>query len=121
VPAGFTLFLIELSDLVTTGDCLVADACATGAADDAVTLRAGGATRTVVVVVVDDVDVVGEKIVVDVMERCVEVGGADVLELALRVKTSTSNSSGLDHINRCAPLSDESRRAMVNKRYRGYG
>jgi hypothetical protein len=118
VPAGGTLDLVELADLVTTAKRLVAAACATGADDDVVTLRAGGATRTVVVV---DVDVVGKKSVVVELERCVEVGGADVLELAVSVKTSTSSSSGLDHIKTCAPLSDESRRAIVNKRYRGWG
>jgi hypothetical protein len=45
------------------------------------------------------------------------VAGFDVV----RVKTSTSSNSGLDHITRCAPLSDESRCAMDLKTYRGWG
>lgn len=45
------------------------------------------------------------------------VAGFDVV----RVKTSTSSNNGLDHITRCAPLSDESRCAMDLKTYRGWG
>jgi hypothetical protein len=118
-----------LTDFFTTVAGLAVGTCTCGATDVAGILTAGCAARNLVVVVVAAaavvvvvVDVVVVAVmVVDVAYRCVGDWVAGVFDVAVRVKTSTSSRSGLDHITRCAPLSDESRRTMVNKSYRGCG
>jgi hypothetical protein len=139
LPGGFAFVAVEPTDLVATGVGVVADAI--GGAELVVTLRsvltllavvtlrsvltllAVVTLRTVVVGVDAAAEIVVEaaEIVVEAAERAGEVGGAAVFEPSVRVKTSTSSSNGLDHITRCALLSDEIRRAMVNKTYRGCG
>ncbi len=69
----------------------------------------------VVFVVLSVVDVLGTSVVTGDVEEggSDEAAGTCGADAEVRVKTSTSSSSGLDHINRCALFIEKGERGMV--------
>jgi hypothetical protein len=102
---GFTLEVVTLEKLLATDDVVL------------VVLAVFAATITAVE---GDVDAIVEVVVTGtwVVTGDVEEGGGDEAagprgDVAVRVKTSTSSSSGLDHIKRWALFSEKGVRDMV--------